>query len=95
MNLAAQGRANAIDDFALFAVEEGSITIPGAPSIKRIGDSLYGIQQVTDIKISVNNDGIETTYSFKTISPKFGKNTRDLEQKLTKISNDIKKLKLR
>jgi hypothetical protein len=95
MNLAAQGRANAIDDFALFAVEEGSITVPGAPSIKRIGDSLYGIQQVTDIKISVNNDGIETTYSFKTISPKFGKNTRDLEQKLTKISNDIKKLKLR
>jgi hypothetical protein len=95
MNLAAQGRANAIDDFALFAIEEGSITIPGAPSIKRIGDSLYGIQQVTDIKISVNNDGIETTYSFKTISPKFGKNTRDLEQKLTKISNDIKKIKLR
>jgi hypothetical protein len=95
MNLAAQGKANAIDDFALFALEEGSITIPGAPSIKRVGDSLYGIQQVTDIKISVNNNAIETTYSFKTISPKFGKNTRDLEQKMTKISNDIKKLKLR
>ena len=28
-------------------------------------------------------------------APKFGKNTRDLEKKLTKISNDIKKLKLR
>lgn len=95
MNLAAQGRANSIDDFTLFAIEEGSITIPGAPSIKRIGDSLYGIQQVTDVKISVNNDGMETTYSFKTIAPRFGKNTRDLEQKLTKISNDIKKLKLR
>lgn len=95
MNLAAQGRANSIDDFALFAVEEGSITVPGAPSIRRIGDSLYGIQQVTDIKISVSDGGIETTYSFKTLSPKFGKNTRDLEQKLTKISNDIKKLKLR
>lgn len=95
MNLAAQGRANAIDDFALFAVEEGSITVPGAPAIKRIGDSLYGIQQVTDIKISVNNQGLETTYSFKTITPKFGKNNRDLEKKMTKISNDIKKLKLR
>ena len=95
MNLSAQGRANAIDNFALFALEEGSITIPGAPSIKRIGDSLYGIQQVTDIKISVTNAAIETTYSFKTISPKFGKNTRDLEQKMNKISNDIKKLKLR
>lgn len=95
MNLAAQGRANAIDNFGLFALEEGSITIPGAPSIKRIGDSLYGIPQVTDVKISVSNDNIETTYSFKTVAPKFGKNTKDLERKLTKISNEIKKLKLR
>jgi hypothetical protein len=95
MNLAAQGRANSIDNFGLFALEEGSITFPGGPGIKRIGDSLYGIQQVTDIKINIANDNIETTYSFKTISPKFGKNTRDLEKKLTKISNDIKKLKLR
>jgi len=95
MNLAAQGRANSIDNFGLFALEEGSITFPGAPAIKRIGDSLYGIQQVTDVKINITNDNIETTYSFKTISPKFGKNTRDLEKKLTKISNDIKKLKLR
>jgi hypothetical protein len=45
--------------------------------------------------MNVTNDRIETTYSFKTIAPKFGKNTRDLEKKLTKISNDIKKLKLR
>lgn len=95
MNLAAQGRANAIDNFSLFAVEEGSITIPGGPMIKRIGDSIFGLQQVTDVKVSVNSNSIETTYSFKTISPRFGKNTRDLEKKLTKISNDIKKLKLR
>lgn len=95
MNLAAQGRANSIDNFGLFALEEGSITIPGGPGIKRIGDSLYGLQQITDVKINVSNDRIETTYSFKTIAPKFGKNTRDLEKKLTKISNDIKKLKLR
>ena len=95
MNLAAQGRANAIDNFGLFALEEGSITIPGGPGIKRIGDSLYGLQQITDVKMNVTNDRIETTYSFKTIAPKFGKNTRDLEKKLTKISNDIIKLKLR
>lgn len=95
MNLAAQARVNSIDNFSLFAVEEGSITIPGGPNIKRIGDSLYGLQQVTDIKINVSNDKIETTYSFKTISPKFGKNNRDLEKKLTKISNDVKKIKLR
>ena len=95
MNLAAQGRANAIDNFGLFAVEEGSITIPGAPSIKRIGESIYGIQHVSDIRINIGVEALETTYTFKTISPKFGKNTRDLEKKLTKISNDIKRLKLR
>jgi hypothetical protein len=95
MNLAAQGKANAIDNFGLFAIEEGSITIPGAPAIKRIGDSIYGVQHVSDIRINIGTESLETTYSFKTISPKFGKNTRDLEKKLTKISNDIKKLKLR
>jgi len=95
MNLAAQGRANAIDDFALFAVEEGSFSIPGAPAITRIGDGLYGLQQVTDIKINVSSDQIDTTYTFKTISPRFGKNNRDIEKNITKISNKLKKLKLR
>jgi hypothetical protein len=95
LNLAAQGRANSIDDFSLFAVEEGSITIPGAPAIKRIGDGLYGIQQVTDLKINISADRVESTYSFKTISPRFNKNNRDVEKKITKISNKIKKLKLK
>jgi hypothetical protein len=95
LNLAAQGRANAIDNFALFAVEEGSFTIPRAPAIKRIGDTLYGLQQVTDIRISMSSNNVETTYSFKTISPRFGKNNRDIEKNLTKISNKIKKFKLR
>ena len=50
---------------------------------------------MSDLKINVSNDNIETTYTFKTIAPKFGKNTRELEKKLTKISNEIKKLKMR
>lgn len=104
MNLAGQGRANAIDNFGLFAVEEGTITIPGPPRIVRIGDALsltrngqsvQGIPNVTDIRISVGVDALETTYTFKTIAQKFGRNSRDLEKKLTKISNDIKRLKLK
>jgi hypothetical protein len=95
LDLAAQGRANAIDDFALFAQEQGSITIQGAPAIKRIGDSLYGVQNVTDVKVTVSNASINTSYSFKTISPRFGRNNKDLEKRLTKISNMVKKLKLR
>ena len=95
LNLAAQGRANAIDDFALFAVEEGSITVPGAPAIKRIGDSLYGLPQVTDININVTNSNIDTSYTFKTISPRFNKNNRDIEKNLSKISNKVKKIQFR
>lgn len=94
LDLAAQGRANAIDNFALFAQEQGSITIQGPPRIKRLGDSLYGIQQVTDMKVSVNNSTVSTSYTFKTISPRFGKNNKDIEKKLTKISNTVNKLKL-
>jgi hypothetical protein len=44
--------------------------------------------------VSVNNNSISTTYSFKTISPKFGKNNKDVEKRLTKISNAVKKMKL-
>ena len=94
LDLAAQGRANAIDNFVLFAQEQGNITIQGAPAINRIGDSLYGIQQVTDMKITVSNNSINTTYTFKTISPRFGKNNKDIEKRLTKISNAVNKLKL-
>jgi hypothetical protein len=95
LDLAAQGRANAIDDFALFAQEQGSITIQSPPQVQRIGDSLYDIQNVTDLRVSVNNNSISTTYSFKTISPRFGKNNKDIEKKLTRISNMVKKLRLK
>lgn len=94
LDLAAQGRANAIDDFALFAQEQGSITIQAPPAVKRIGDALYGVQNVSDVKVSVSNNSISTTYSFKTISPRFGRNNKDIERRLTKISNAVKKLKL-
>lgn len=94
LSMAAQGRANAIDDFALFAQEQGSISIQGPPAVKRIGDALYGIRNVTDIKVNVSNGSLKTSYSFKTISPKFGKNNKDVEKKLTKISNKLKKIKL-
>lgn len=93
MNLAAQGRANAIDDFALFAQEQGSVSIQGPPAIKRIGDALYGVQNVTDIRVNVSNASIQTNYSFKTISPRSGKNNKEIEKKLTKISEKIKKIK--
>lgn len=94
MDLVAQSRVNSIDNYNAFAIEEGSITIPGGPSIKRIGDILYGLPRVTDLKVSISADKIETSYSFKTVMPKFGKNNRDIEKKINKISNLVKQRKM-
>ena len=41
MNYAAQAMANSIDGYGQFALEEGRITLPGAPVISRIGDALF------------------------------------------------------
>lgn len=90
MNLAAQGRVNAIDNFNAFAVEEGSVTIPGAPLIRRIGEALFDLPQITDIKINMSNNQLETTYTFKTQMPKFGKNNKNIERKISKLSSIVK-----
>lgn len=91
VNAAGQAIANAIDDFTLFAEEQGSVVIPGLPAISRIGDSLYGIQNVTDMNITINESQIKTTYNFRTYSPRIGKTNREYVKKLQKISNTIKR----
>ena len=55
---------------------------------------MTGKQNVSDVKVSVTNAAISTTYSFKTISPRLQRNNKDVEKRLTKISNAVKKLKL-
>lgn len=90
MNLAGQAYANSIDNFDLFAEEQGTITLPGAPLIVTIADALLGGPLVTDISVSVKPDGLETTYNFRTYSPRVGRTNREMIKKLDKISNTIK-----
>lgn len=90
MNLAGQAIANSIDDFSLFAQEEGNLTLNGLPIITRVGQTLLNGPRITDISISFNNDNVQTTYNFRTLSPRAGKSSKELLKQLRKISNTIR-----
>jgi len=89
MNYAAQAIANSIDGYGQFALEEGSMTLAGAPTIDRIGQGLFSpdaAPYVTELSIRVGAQGIETTYSFNTAVNKAGKTNMDIVKKIRNIS---------
>lgn len=90
MNLAGQAIANSIDNFSLFAQEEGTITLPGLPIIQTVGKVLINGPRITDISISFDNNKISTTYNFRALSPRFGKSNKELLQNIRKVSNTVK-----
>lgn len=90
MNLAGQAIANSIDDFSLFAQEQGSVTIPGLPLITKLG--LYLLSEgprITDISIDFDNTQVKTIYNFRSLSPRLGKENRELVRRLRRISNAV------
>lgn len=92
LNKAGQATANAIDGYKPFAVEEGSLTIPGPPLIEKIGDRIqideYVGPIVTDMVCRVGANSIETEYRFSSTRDKVGLPTRDM---ITKMRNASKK----
>ena len=94
MNFAGQAIANSIDGYRLFAAEAGSITVPGAPLISKIGDALFAFPglYVTDISISQNATSISTSYTFSSVNPRSGKATKDVVNRIRNISSKIKQL---
>lgn len=74
MNNNATARFN---DVSLQQVAEyGRVEVPGPPQLN-LGAQLLDIgPYVTDIQMSVGTQGVTTTYSFKTWSPRFGKLAR-------------------
>ena len=94
MNLAGQAMANSIDGYRLFAAEEGSVTIAGAPLISKIGDSLFAFPglYVTDISITQNATSVSTSYTFSSVNPRSGKSTKDVVNRIRNISSKIKQL---
>jgi hypothetical protein len=90
LNLAGQSLANSLDGYGKFAIEEGSVTFPGAPAIKRIGDGLFdGGPYVTELNVNVGAQGIQTTYSFNSAVKKAGRTNKDIITKLRNISKSI------
>ena len=97
MNLAGQAKANSIDGSSLFAEEQGTLTMAGAPLISKIGDALYLNDSVigpyiTDISIKMNENSIETVYNFRTYTPRQNRTNRDIIKNITKLSNTVKKV---
>lgn len=90
LNLAGQAIANSIDNFSLFAQEEGSVTIQGLPLITKLGQFLFDGPRITDLNISFSNNQVSTTYNFKSLTPRYGKSDRELLKKLRKVSNTVK-----
>lgn len=87
MNLAGQAIANSIDNFSLFAQEEGSMTIDGLPIISKVGSVLFNGPRVTDINVNFDGGQVKTTYNFRSLSPRYGKTDRELLKKLRKLSS--------
>lgn len=90
LNLAGQAIANSIDNFSLFAQEEGSVTIQGLPLITKLGQFLFDGPRITDLNISFDNNQVSTTYNFRSLTPRYGKSDRELLKKLRKVSNTVK-----
>ncbi len=93
MNLAGQAIANSIDNFSLFAQEEGNMTIDGLPIITRVGNVLLNGPRVTDINVSFEEGKVKTTYNFRSLSPRYGKNDRELLKQLRKLSSYMRNKK--
>jgi hypothetical protein len=91
MNLAGQAIANSIDGYGQFASEDGSLTIPGAPLIKRIGEALLNGPYITSLNVSVGAQGITTQYTFNSVTSRSGKTNSDIINKIRRVSNAITK----
>ena len=91
MNLAGQSIANSIDGYGQFASEDGSLTIPGAPLVKRIGDALLNGPYITSLNVSVGAQGITTQYTFNSVTSRSGKTNTDIVNKIRRVSNAITK----
>jgi len=101
LNNAGKAYANSIDGFKLFANENGTVTLPGAPLIKNIGDALFksphfSFQDVNDatyilsLSVQATPQGITTTYNFGSNQPRLDSIPKQYADKIQKTSEDAK-----
>jgi hypothetical protein len=93
MNLAGQAVANSIDDFSLFAQEEGTLTLVGLPIVTRVGQVMTNGPRITDISLNFDGSTVQTSYNFRTLTPRLGKDSKALLKELRKFSNNLRQRK--
>jgi len=52
--------------------ETGSVTVPGLPTLARLGAAINNGPLLSNVSISFGSSGITTTYEFRTFNPKAG-----------------------
>lgn len=84
MNRAAQDKIRNLVTLTQ-VVELGNVEVPGLPSIQ-LGDLLKaGGPNVTGIDVQVGEQGVTTTYTFRTYSPKFGTFSRYNNERVNRL----------
>jgi hypothetical protein len=92
MSQVGQLRANSVANFDYLYTEEGSIELPGLPQVTHLGQSLVeNGPLVSDISVNISYNDITTKYSMNTYAPKFGKTSKYLADKITKMTSKLKK----
>ena len=91
LNQAGQAFANSIDGFRLFANENGSVTIPGAPLISEIGDVFFSADPndqtyILSISVQASTQGMTTTYNFGSNQPRLDDIPREYAKKIQEFS---------
>lgn len=90
MNQVGQLRANSVENFDYLYSEEGSISMPGLPKVTHIGQSLVeNGPLVSDISINISANDLTTNYSMNTYAPKFGRMSKYLADRITKITSKL------
>jgi len=92
LNKAGQAFANSIDGYRLFANENGSITLPGAPLINEIGDIFFSgdpndITYIMSMSVQASPNGMTTTYNFGSNQPRLDSIPKEYADKIKKFSD--------
>ena len=92
MNLAATAKLVAGTASSL-VIEAGSITVPGVPTLG-IGTTIkYGGPNITGISVSIGEQGVTTTYSMQTYTPRFGSLAQQNAARFTRLTKQSQDLK--
>lgn len=79
-------------DSTMCEAESGSIEIAGSPELTMGQQLVSGGPYITDIQVSIGQDGVKTTYQFSTWSPriqKLSKSKLDKIDRLAKVSREL------